>query len=306
MSMTSSSSRRPFGQPARSPPSTPRRLPCPTGAVGAIAEVQPDLVRTSVTREVEVRLLQPGQQHRDEIAAVRLLERAELRIQLVEQLRQDRARVVLLELLVLVRRGRVPLVLQLGRDQHLVDERVARAARPAATPSTSARNLRPRHFASVDLHDGPLTRRPDADDVIRAVVELRQRHLQRDRVHGVAGEEVLAAAGCTGAVANRDEVEDRTDVAEEAVVTLTGEDLRAVVEIVDAGRGECAVVRRRPRPDVVGRRQQTAADDAGSAFPSTRVTVYACCVFCRNATGAPVLNRNYQVTSGLPSPFLSA
>src|SRR4030095_16887094 len=37
MSITSSSRRRPFGQPARSPPSTPRRLPPPTAAVGAIA-----------------------------------------------------------------------------------------------------------------------------------------------------------------------------------------------------------------------------------------------------------------------------
>jgi hypothetical protein len=41
-------------------------------------------------------------------------------------------------------------------------------------------------------------------------------------------------------------------------------------------------------------------------FPSTRVTVYSCCVFCRNATGARFLNLNCQVMSALPSPFLSA
>src|SRR5881227_1362818 len=39
---------------------------------------------------------------------------------------------------------------------------------------------------------------------------------------------------------------------------------------------------------------------------TTFVTVYDCCVFCRNATGAPFLNRKYHVTSGLPSPFVSA
>ena len=41
-------------------------------------------------------------------------------------------------------------------------------------------------------------------------------------------------------------------------------------------------------------------------FPSERVTVYVCCVFCRNATGAWFLNRKRHVMSGLPSPFLSA
>ena len=46
----------------------------------------------------------------------------------------------------------------------------------------------------------------------------------------------------------------------------------------------------------------TTRDD----FPSSRVTVYFCCVFWRNATGAWFANRNRQVTSGFPSPFLSA
>ena len=39
----------------------------------------------------------------------------------------------------------------------------------------------------------------------------------------VAGEEVLAAAGVAGALADRDEVEDRPDVAEERIVALAGE-----------------------------------------------------------------------------------
>ena len=51
-------------------------------------------------------------------------------------------------------------------------------------------------------------------------------------MHRVAGEEVLTAAGCTGAAANGNEIERRADVAEEAVVALTGEDLRSVVEVV--------------------------------------------------------------------------
>ena len=80
-------------------------------------------------------------------------------------------------------------------------------------------------------------------------------------MHRVAGEEVLAAAGCTRAAANRDEIERRTDVTEEAVVPLPGEDLRAVVQIVDARHGKRVVVRRRTRSDVVGWCEQAAADD---------------------------------------------
>ena len=77
----------------------------------------------------------------------------------------------------------------------------------------------------------------------------------------VAGEEVLAAAGGAGALADRDQVEDGADVGEERIVTLAGEDGRAVAERVDPLRREGVVVRSRPRPDVVGRRQQTVADD---------------------------------------------
>ena len=125
----------------------------------------------------------------------------------------------------------------------------------------AAAPLRERH-----LRDGPLAGRPDPDDVIAAVVELGQRHLQRDSVHRVAGEEVLAAAAGTCAAANGNEVERRADVAEEAVVALTREDLRAVVEVVDPRHRERVVARCRPRPDVVGRGQQPATDNTGR-FP---------------------------------------
>ena len=44
-------------------------------------------------------------------------------------------------------------------------------------------------------------------------------------MHGVAGEEVLAAALVARALADREQVEDRPDVRVERVVALAGEDL---------------------------------------------------------------------------------
>src|SRR5207302_10826463 len=75
-------------------------VPLPYCRGGRDREVEPELVRRRIACEVEVRLLQPGEQHGGEIGAVGLLERTELRIELVQQLGQNRARVVLLELLV--------------------------------------------------------------------------------------------------------------------------------------------------------------------------------------------------------------
>jgi len=47
-------------------------------------------------------------------------------------------------------------------------------------------------------------------------------------------------------------------------------------------------------------------------WPTTRetpasvfVTLYACCVFCKNATFGPFVNRYVYVVSGTASPFLS-
>ena len=71
-------------------------------------------------------------------------------------------------------------------------------------------------------------------------------------MYGVAGEEVLAAAGVADALADRDQVEDRTDVAEERIVTLPGEDLDSTRKGLD--RVACdrvvAIARKRGRsPD---------------------------------------------------------
>jgi len=68
----------------------------------------------------------------------------------------------------------------------------------------------------------PVDGRPDADDAVPCV-QLGDRNLHAERVDAVAGEEVLPAAHVAGALANRDEIEDRADVAEERIVTLTGE-----------------------------------------------------------------------------------
>ena len=75
-------------------------------------------------------------------------------------------------------------------------------------------------------------------------------------MHAVAGEEVLPAAGVAGALPDRDQVEDRPDVAEERIVALTGERLRgAAVEGGDRLRRERVVVGGRARADVVRRRR---------------------------------------------------
>src|SRR5207247_4315838 len=94
----------------------------------------------------------------------------------------------------------------------------------------------------------------------------------------VAGEEVLTAAGRPGAAANRNEIERRADVAKEPVVALTCEDLRSVVQVVYARHRERVIVRGRPRPDVVGRRQQTVAHDAGGISLDTGDVVGLLCV----------------------------
>ena len=148
MSTMSPASRRPFGKPALSPPSTPIRL---TFAAGIDGLVDPQLVREGVAREGHLR--DARAEHRDEVVAARLRD-AEL-VQLVEHGGQDRGLVVLLELRVLRGLGAVPEVLQPGRDDDLVDQRVAEAG-----------DLRP---ARVDLavhgHVLAVGRRPDADRV---------------------------------------------------------------------------------------------------------------------------------------------
>ena len=236
-------------------------------------EVQPQLVGERLAGEVEVRRLQARAEHGHEIRAVGLLERPVLRVQLVQESRQRRARVVLLELLVLVRRRPVPLVLQLGRDQQLVDQRVAepRDLDPPAPLRVAALLVGTRHAGALPVRRSPHT------DHVRVVVEHRDRHLKRDRVHAVAGEEVLAAAGRPGPVADRDEIEDGADVAEERIVTLACEDGRAVRERVHTLLRQRVVVRSRPRADVVGRGHQPAADDRRAVSDHLRDRVALLC-----------------------------
>ena len=72
----------------------------------------------------------------------------------------------------------------------------------------------------------PVDGRPDADDAVLRL-QARDRDLHPERVDAVAGEEVLAAAHVARALADRDEIEDRADVAEERIVPLAGERLAA-------------------------------------------------------------------------------
>ena len=127
--------------------------------------------------------------------------------------------------------------------------------------------------------------------------------LHAERVDAVAGEEVLAAAHVASALADRDEVEDRADVAEERIVALTGERLAAHGEGDDALRGERAVVRSRARPDVV-RRGRPAGDDRRLPADDPRDRVRL-----RGVTEEerPVFVRNWNryVTFGRASPFVS-
>ena len=130
-------------------------------------QVEPQLVGERRPGVVELRRLETRAEDCHEIGSVRLLERSELRIQLVQQRRERRSEVVLLELLVVRRRGGVPLVLQLRRDEQLVDQRVAetRHLHPVRLP-----------LALVDLETRPVGGGPHADHV-RRVVEHRDGHL---------------------------------------------------------------------------------------------------------------------------------
>src|SRR2546422_591143 len=80
-------------------------------------DVDPQLVREGVARKCPLR--DARAEDGDEVVAARLRD-AEL-VQLVQHGGEDRGLVVLLELLVLGRRGPVPEVLQPGRDDDLVD-----------------------------------------------------------------------------------------------------------------------------------------------------------------------------------------
>ena len=207
-------------------------------------QVEPQLVGQGRPGVVERGRLQAGEQDLHEVTAAGVGERPELRIELLQHRGQDRVRVVLRELLVVCRRAGVPVILEVGRDEDLVDQRIAQPG----DLHPVARQLPVAHGQLLAVG-----RRPDADRVIAAVVERGLRDLQRDRMHAVAREEVLAAAGGAGSVADRHEVEDRSDVCEERIVTLPGEDRRAVGQRMNSRNREAVVVRGRARSDVVRR-----------------------------------------------------
>ena len=117
-------------------------------------QVQPQLVREGRPGEGDLR--DPRAEDGDEVVAAGLRD-AEL-VQLVQHGGQDRGLVVLLELRVVRRARAVPVVLEPGRDDDFVDQRVAEAGhlRPAAMED------------AVDRHVLTVGRRPDADHV-RAV-----------------------------------------------------------------------------------------------------------------------------------------
>src|SRR6476619_3821066 len=211
-------------------------------------EVDAEQIRKSRSRVVELR--HAGEQNRDEVVTAGL--RSSELVELVDDRCEDRRRVVLLETPFLHRLERVPLVLEARRDDDLVDQRVRKAvdldpaARVPGSPAAS------RHLAPVDG-------RPDADGaVLRA--QARDGNLHAERVDAIAGEEVLAAAHVSRALADRDEIEDRADVTEERIVTLTGERAPSTCDGHDALRGERAVARSRARPDVVRRSRSTGND----------------------------------------------
>src|SRR6266480_4771738 len=56
------------------------------------------------------------------------------------------------------------------------------------------------------------------------------------------------------------QIEDRAEVDEERVVTLPGDDLDSARQARDRGRREVVVVRRRARPDVVGRSRDVLSE----------------------------------------------
>ena len=253
MSTTSSVSRRPFGNPAVSPPSTPKRF---RAGRGRHAEVDLQRVgRRRVRARSAVRPGMPGQQRLHDVRAVRLRD-VEAREQDVDDLRQLRRDDVLaVELRVVgsaacaLKRSFLP-----ERDDDLVDERVAQAADldvavvagRLAVPSCASSA---RGDAALHLQPRALGRGPDADDgvagasgrltALPSTVTSDFGHLQDDRVDVVARQVVLAATGVAGAVADVDRVERRAEVDEERIVDLAGEHLAAAAQRLDR-------LRRRP------------------------------------------------------------
>ena len=126
MSVTSSNSRRPFGKPAGSPPSSPRRF-ADAGGVGGNAGVQPQQIgdrpggvpgRRSAARRCTTGSRSSARRRRN---------RDGPRGQRVDDARQRRIEEEGRELAVVLRLVHAEAVLEAGADQQLVDQRIAHA-----------------------------------------------------------------------------------------------------------------------------------------------------------------------------------
>ena len=176
MSVTSSSSRRPFGKPENSPASSPSRLPVPTG--GAVNCV---FRRSRSALVVPVRLSVGTPVSNTATRSPRPLvgRVVEYRVEGVHEARELGIRVPVLELLVLARVGRVPVVLLPDRDDDLVDERVAE---PRDLDQRPVRVERPVTAEDPDLRPARAGVDPDRPVRERSLEQIRLRNLDRDRV----------------------------------------------------------------------------------------------------------------------------
>ena len=176
MSVTSSSSRRPFGKPENSPASSPSRFPVPTGgAVNCVFRRS----RSAFVSPREVQRRNAGEQHGDEIAAPARGRVVEDRVEAVHEARELGIRVPVRELAVLARIGRVPVVLLPDRDDDLVDERVAE---PRDLDQRPVGVERPVTAEDPDLRPACAGVDPDRPVRERSLEQIRLRNLDRDRV----------------------------------------------------------------------------------------------------------------------------
>jgi hypothetical protein len=205
-------------------------------------------------------------------------------VDLVDRLDEDRDLGVLHlgeELAVRVRRGPVEEVLEVGRHDRLVDERVAQARdlheRPGLRRCVAVLvdgGGGRRVVVQQDAVLGPRRRRPDADDRVGSGVAVRDElglgDLERHGVDVVAGQAVVAGLGQVAAV---QQVED-AQVEEERVVRRTGEGLATG----DRGRGDGLVA----QVGVVG--VDARPTFGGAALPST--TRFVACSAPRRRSGS--------------------
>ncbi len=222
--------------------------------------------------------VEPGQEDRHEVVAIRRGRIVERGVQRVGNGRQLRRLVVLGELRVVLGLLAIPVVLLCSRDHDFVDQRVPQAR--DLDPRTR-RGDRAVGVEGADLL--PARRRPDAEDGVGVVrtgggrVVLGQaakRDVERDGVRVEPTDAVDAGIGRQGQRVERVEraepaqIEDRAEVDEERIVPLAGEDLRPVGEAVDGLCSRRIVVRRGARPDVHRRRpERTGQAGLGVAVP---------------------------------------